>query len=106
MRFGITTLAAAFVCVFLGTTAMASAQTINARQARQQARIYQGIASGALTLPEARRLESQEARIAAIEARDRHSGDGLSLRERRQLERDLTRESRTIYRQKHDVQHR
>src|SRR5919198_1963697 len=105
MRFAITTLTVTFVCVFLGTLTAASAQNINARQARQQARIYRGIASGSLTLPEARRLETQEARIAAIEARDRRSGDGLSLRERRQLERDLNRESRAIYQQKHDRQH-
>jgi hypothetical protein len=105
MRLGIR-LAAAFVCVFVGSAIGASAQGINARQARQQARIYRGIASGELTLPEARRLEAQEARIAAIEARDRRSGDGLSAREHRQLERDLNRESRNIYRQKHDGQRR
>jgi hypothetical protein len=106
MRLGITRLAAAFVCVFVFSPIGASAQNINARQARQQARIYRGIASGELTLQEAQRLEAQEARIAALEARDRRSGDGLSPREHRQLERDLNRESRNIHRQKHDRQHR
>ena len=106
MRFGVTKVAAAFVCVWLGASLNASAQGINKRQARQQARIYQGIVSGSLTRGEARRLEAQEARIAALEARDRHTGGGLSLREHRQLERDLNRESRDIYRQKHDGQSR
>jgi hypothetical protein len=106
MRLGIMRLAAAFVCVFVASAIGASAQGINARQARQQARIYRGIASGELTRQEAQRLEMQEARIAAIEARDRRSGDGLSARERHQLERDLNRESRNIYRQTHDHQHR
>jgi hypothetical protein len=79
---------------------------INQRQERQQNRIYHGIRSGELTPNEAARLESQEARIAAAEARDRRSGDGLSLRERAQLERRLNQESRQIYRQTHDNQDR
>jgi hypothetical protein len=86
--------------------ALAGPGTINHRQARQQGRIYQGIASGELTRREARRLESQESRIAVQEARARHSGNGLSPREHRMLERDLSRESRHIYRQKHDGQDR
>ena len=84
--------------------AFAAGPGINHRQARQQARIYQGIASGSLTQREAARLERQEGRIDALEARDRRNG--LSRHERAQLERDLNRESRQIYRQKHDRQHR
>lgn len=84
--------------------AFAAGRGINHRQARQQARIYQGIASGSLTEREAARLERQEGRIDTLEARDRRNG--LSPRERAQLERDLNRESRQIYRQKHDKQHR
>ena len=80
--------------------------SINKRQARQQSRIYQGIASGELTRREAARVEAQEARIAVREARARRSGNGLSPREHRMLERSLSRESRTIYRQKHDAQNR
>lgn len=95
----------AIVATMIGCTpAFAAGGNINKRQARQQARIYQGIASGSLTRHEAARLERQEARIDAREARDRRNG--LSPRERAQLERDLNRESRQIYRQKHDKQHR
>jgi hypothetical protein len=39
---------------------------INHRQAHQQARISQGVRSGELTYREARRLESQEARVKPI----------------------------------------
>ena len=87
-------------------SAYAGPGNINRRQARQQARIYQGVKSGSLTLRETERLESQEARLAALEAKDRRSGGGLSSREHAQLERDLNRESRNIYKQKHDGQNR
>ena len=95
----------AIAALFVGA-APALADGINKRQARQQARIYQGIASGELTRGEARRLETQESRIAVLEARARRSGNGLTPREHRALERDLSRESRNIYRQKHDGQER
>lgn len=85
-------------------SAYAAPGNINQRRARQQARIYQGVESGSLTLRETERLESQEGRIAAIEARDRRSGGGISPREHAQLERDLNRESRNIYRDKRNGQ--
>ena len=98
-----------FACAVIVTVigcapAFAAGPGINHRQARQQARIYRGIASGSLTAREASRLERREARIDVLEARDRRNG--LSRREHKQLERALTRESRQIYRQKHDTQHR
>jgi hypothetical protein len=95
----------AVVATMIGCTpALAAGGNINRRQARQQNRIYQGIASGSLTEREAARLERQEGRIDALEAKDRRNG--LSPRERTQLERDLNHESRQIYRQKHDKQNR
>ncbi|HTI39842.1 MAG TPA: hypothetical protein VL484_19935 [Vicinamibacterales bacterium] len=95
----------AVVVTMIGCTpALAAGRNINKRQARQQNRIYQGIASGSLTRQEAARLERQEGRIDVREARDRRNG--LSPRERTQLERSLNRESRQIYRQKHDKQNR
>ncbi|MGI9036176.1 MAG: hypothetical protein ACR2GD_09075 [Pyrinomonadaceae bacterium] len=77
---------------------------VNKRQENQQDRIAQGIKSGELTPREAARLENQETRLNRIEARKRASGGKLTNRERGQLERDLNRESRSIYRQKHDKQ--
>jgi len=104
-------LALAVFAVLVVTSVNASAQTsrhcrrgnINARQERQQDRIVRGINNGSLTAGEAARIESQEARINAIEARLRENG--LSPSERARLERDLNRESRNIYRQEHDGQH-
>ncbi len=102
------TLAVFAILIFMETSA--SAQTgrryprnINARQENQQDRIAQGIKSGSLTPREAARLESQEARINGLESRLRQNG--LTPSERGRLERDLNRESRNIYRQKHDGQH-
>src|SRR6266849_1085387 len=77
---------------------------INRREQRQQARIYQGVKSGELTLRETQKLEAGAARIAALEAKDRRSGGGLSRKERAELERLLNEQSRDIYQQKHDGQ--
>ena len=49
-------------------------------------------------------LLAEQARIRAEEFRYRHSGGGLSPREYLDLQRDLNRASRHIYRQKHDAQ--
>ena len=86
--------------------APAIAGPINQRQQRQERRIYRGVRSGELTFRETARLHRQEARIAAQEARYRRSGNGLSPRERIDLQRDLNRASRHIYRQSHDRQDR
>jgi hypothetical protein len=86
----------------------AGAQTrhgINAREHRQQERIYNGVRSGQLTEREDVRLEREQFRIQRQEARFRESGDGLSRYERARLERELNRSSRDIYRQKHDNQY-
>jgi hypothetical protein len=93
--------------VSLGLTlssAPAVAQNINKRQARQQHRIAEGIENGSLTPRESAQLERQEARIAALEAKDRRTGGGLSPKERAELNRLLNSESHKIYRQKHDNQ--
>ena len=86
-----------------GASAFAGPRSINKRQERQQHRIAEGIESGSLTPKEAARLEKQEARINALEAKDRKTG-GLSRKERSQLDRLLNSESHRIYKQKHDGQ--
>ena len=80
-------------------------RNINARERRQQQRIYQGVRSGSLTRRETYRLERQQVNLRRTEARYRRSGGGLSWRERRNLQRRENRTSRVIYRQKHDRQH-
>jgi hypothetical protein len=59
-----------------------------------------------LTRREAGRLEAGLARIKTDERFARMSGGGISPRERARLEREMNRESRAIYRQKHDGQDR
>ena len=74
---------------------------IDARQARQDARIEAGLARGELTACEGRRLEWRGERIAAREQRYRASA-GLGPLERRDLHRRLDGLSRDIARQRRD----
>jgi hypothetical protein len=75
---------------------------INAREARQTARIRNGVQNQELTKGELDRLRGDEAAIRAEERVYRRSGNGLSPAERRDLEKDLNRTSREIYRDKHN----
>jgi hypothetical protein len=84
----------------------ADARTIDGREHRQHERIRQGVRSGELTQREAARLRGEQAGLRAEERRYRATGGGLSGWERRDLQRDLDRSSRDIYRQKHDGQSR
>lgn len=85
----------------LGSATVTRADYINKRQVRQQQRIYQGIASGALTPREAGRLEREQAKITCRERRFR--SDGIyTPRERARTHRMLNRSSRHIYRGKHN----
>src|SRR5258705_13526858 len=97
--------ALATVTLIACTTPAFAAQhprNINKRQAVQQHRIAQGIESGTLTPGEAATLERQEARINALEAKDRRSGGGLSPKEGAQLNRLLNPPSPRLYNQKHE----
>ena len=89
----------------LSIISMAHTPVINRRERQQQQRIRQGIRSGELTRYEAARLEVEQARIRAYEARARATG-GVNCRERRRLDNLLDRSRRSIYRQTHDRQDR
>jgi hypothetical protein len=86
----------------------AAAQTqstprIDKRQANQERRIEQGEKSGALTGKEAARLEKDQARIQKME--NKATADGkVTRKERARMEKAQDRESRRIYREKHDKQ--
>ena len=107
-------LVAAAVLALAG--AAASAQTaasapgantprIDQRQAKQERRIDQGIASGELTQREATRLERQQ--TAINQAEDKAKADGsVTAKERKRLTHAQNHASRNIYRQKHDRQDR
>lgn len=94
------------LAIALSGAGMASAGPINGRERHQQRRIGQGVRSGELTGRETLRLERQQARIRAEEFRYRHNDGRLGARERADLQRDLNRSSRNVYRQKHDGQSR
>lgn len=81
-------------------------RTIDARQNRQQTRIYQGIRSGKLTRAESYRLQRQQYNTYRAESTYRSSGGRFTEAERRNIQRRLDRSSRSIYRQKHDRQNR
>ncbi|MES2191857.1 MAG: hypothetical protein V4454_17180 [Pseudomonadota bacterium] len=76
---------------------------IDARQARQEKRIDQGIASGALTSKETARLDARETKIESDKLAAKADGK-VTGAERRKLRREEDRASRAIYRQKHDAQ--
>jgi hypothetical protein len=80
--------------------------TINQRQKNQQKRIAEGVEDGSLTPAETARLEKQEAAIHREVKTERQANGGtLTPQERRQVRRQQNRESKRIYRQKHDGQH-
>ncbi|MFY9607029.1 MAG: hypothetical protein WAU45_00270 [Blastocatellia bacterium] len=88
-------------------TAIAHTRTpsINNRERRQQKRIRHGVRTGALTKTEAARLEKQQATTHAIEAKAKSDGK-VTARERVRIQHREDRNSRHIYRQKHDSQNR
>ncbi len=91
--------------VLVGSVAFAQSETpvIDQRQANQERRIDQGIASGQLTEREAARLERQQNRINRME--DRAKSDGVvTARERARIKAMQDRASRDIFREKHDRQ--
>lgn len=81
-------------------------QNINARQANLYARIDQGVRSGQLSRTEAARLRAEFAALNRLEAQYRRSRPGLTLAERRDLDRRFDVLSAKIRYQKHDRQRR
>jgi hypothetical protein len=86
----------------------ASSQRMQAdvqRNLNQQRRIEQGIKSGEVTNREAAKLERAQARTGALEARAGADGK-VGPNEQRRIQRNENRQSRRIYRKKHDAQER
>jgi hypothetical protein len=91
--------------MFGGVSSVLAQNEINERQRNQQKRIGEGVENGSLTPGETARLEKQEGAIHHEVKTERHANGGtLTARERRQVNRQQNRESRRIYRQKHDAQ--
>jgi hypothetical protein len=94
------------VLAILGSAPLlAGTPRLNQREANQHARIHQGVESGSLTKPEARRLREGEARLNYNEARAKADGV-VTPAERAKLHNEADRESERIYKQKHDGQSR
>jgi hypothetical protein len=85
--------------------ALAGTPRLDAREHNQRDRIGQGMRSGELTRPEARRLVRGQ---IGLHRAERHAkADGVVTRgERCRLENRADRMSARIYRQKHDLQSR
>jgi ATP-dependent protease HslVU (ClpYQ) ATPase subunit len=76
---------------------------VDQRQARQERRIDQGVASGELTQREARRLGREQNIVDKAENKAKADGT-VTVAERKRLHRMQNRSSRDISRQKHDAQ--
>jgi hypothetical protein len=99
-----TAAAALFVAGVLASGSLfADTPVLDQREQNQKERIQQGVASGELTRPEAHRLRKGERRLNRNEAQAKADGV-VTPAERAQLHREAGRESKRIYRQKHDAQ--
>lgn len=96
----------AVLSLVLPALAFAQANTprVDQRQANQERRIDQGVASGSLTEREANRLDRGQQHVDNME--NRAKSDGVVTRgERARLHQAQEVQSRRIYAQKHDRQH-
>ncbi len=97
------TLALAAAGAFAQASGPAATPRVDQRQANQEKRIDQGIASGELNKRETRRLEKEQNVIDKAE--DKAKSDGtVTQAERRRLHKMQNHASRDIHRQKHDAQ--
>ena len=91
-----------------GNPNSASSQRMQAdvqRNVNQERRIEQGVQSGQLTNREAGRLERGQARVDRAEARAGANGR-VSANEQQRIQKAENKQSRRIYREKHDAQKR
>src|SRR5262249_20625235 len=89
-----------------GNPNSASSQRMQAdvqRNINQQQRIEQGVQSGSLTTRETGRLERGQANVDRREARAGSDGN-VSAKEQQRVQQAKNRQSKKIYREKHDRQ--
>ena len=98
-------LAVTGMTLLMSGLAFAQAETphIDKRQANQEQRIDQGIASGQLNEREANRLNNQQEHINKMEAKAKSDGV-MTKKERARISAAQDRASRHIVREKHDRQ--
>ena len=95
----------AALAVIATAPVLADTPRLDQREANQAGRIHNGVASGELTRPEARRLTAGQVHLRRVEARAKSDGV-VTGRERAHLQHEANQQSRRIYRQKHDAQDR
>jgi hypothetical protein len=97
-----------FFAMIGGISFFASAQTtygVAKKQVNQNIRISEGVASGDLTRREAQKLQQQQLHIQ--KEKQVAKADGIVTRwEKAHIRHDQRVASRSIYRQKHDLQNR
>ena len=81
--------------------AQTATSRLDQREANQQQRINQGVATGQLTPREATNLQRRQDKLNANEARAKADGV-VTPAERRRLQREANRNSRKIYNKKHN----
>jgi hypothetical protein len=74
---------------------------IDQRQAKQSQRIAKGEASGRLSSQEAARMKAGQANVAAMETTAKADGK-VTRAERKAIHKEQNKQSRRVYRQKHD----
>jgi uncharacterized membrane protein YebE (DUF533 family) len=91
------------IAALTATASVAQTTTprIDHRQVRQEARIHQGVRSGELTKRETMRLQAGERHIQRMKMRAKADGV-VTPTERARIGRAQNRESRRIYRLKHN----
>lgn len=95
---------AAPLAVFAQTPPAPSTPRADQRQINQERRIDQGVQSGSLTQKEAARLDRGQEHVQNVE--DKVKADGkVTPKERARLEHAEDKQSRKVYREKHDRQH-
>jgi hypothetical protein len=101
----IATRLAAVALLSLPISALAQIAGSEQRSLNQQQRIDQGVRSGELTQREAAKLERGQAHVDRMQTRAARDGV-VSAQERERIQSAQNRQSRKIYRQKHDGQRR
>ena len=98
------TLVAASVPALTAQTTYDQRHSINARDARQQARINKGVADGQITPRGAAAADARQGRINSEESRMRAADGGhLTAADRHRVARQQNRASRNIYNRNHNA---
>lgn len=96
-------IAVLFAAAALPVASQTATPRVDARQANQEARIQQGVQSGALTNKEAAKLEKGQDKVQAMENKAKADGK-VTPRERARLAKEQNKQSKKIAKQKHDKQ--